>query len=90
MKKVQAITDGSCLGNPGRGGWACILRFGKHKKEMYGSDPDTTKGFLRLHYTKEIIQFDKQTKVFLVSNLRQKPLIHPPNHNVPDLEKKYH
>jgi len=48
MKKVQAITDGSCLGNPGRGGWACILRFGKHKKEMYGSDPDTTNNRMEL------------------------------------------
>lgn len=42
MKKVQAITDGSCLGNPGRGGWACILRYGDHVKEMYGSEPHTT------------------------------------------------
>lgn len=48
MKKIQAITDGSCLGNPGRGGWACILRFGKHKKEMYGSDPDTTNNRMEL------------------------------------------
>lgn len=48
MKKIQAITDGSCLGNPGRGGWACILRFGRHKKEMYGSDPDTTNNRMEL------------------------------------------
>ena len=27
MKKVQIITDGSCLGNPGPGGWAAILRY---------------------------------------------------------------
>ena len=33
MKQVQLITDGSCLGNPGPGGWAYILRYGKHKKE---------------------------------------------------------
>ena len=25
MKKVQLITDGACLGNPGPGGWAAIL-----------------------------------------------------------------
>ena len=42
MKKVQLITDGACLGNPGRGGWACILRFGAHKKEMYGCEAHTT------------------------------------------------
>src|SRR5690348_17868895 len=25
MKHVKLITDGACLGNPGPGGWACIL-----------------------------------------------------------------
>jgi ribonuclease HI len=48
MKKVEAITDGSCLGNPGRGGWACILRYGKHTKELYGSDPHTTNNRMEL------------------------------------------
>jgi ribonuclease HI len=42
MKTVRLITDGSCLGNPGPGGWAYILRFGEFAKEMSGSDPDTT------------------------------------------------
>ena len=42
MKSVTLITDGSCLGNPGPGGWAAILRHGEHKKELSGSDPQTT------------------------------------------------
>ncbi|MDE3165534.1 MAG: ribonuclease HI, partial [Acidobacteriota bacterium] len=42
MKKVQLITDGACLGNPGPGGWAAVLRYGPHKKEMWGSEPQTT------------------------------------------------
>ena len=42
MKRVQLITDGACLGNPGPGGWACILRFGEKKKEMFGSEKQTT------------------------------------------------
>ncbi|MGJ5816939.1 ribonuclease HI [Paludibaculum fermentans] len=48
MKKVQAITDGSCLGNPGRGGWACILRYGGHTKEMYGCERETTNNRMEL------------------------------------------
>ena len=32
MKKVQLITDGACLGNPGRGGWAAILLHGEIEK----------------------------------------------------------
>ncbi|WP_180541631.1 ribonuclease HI [Nevskia soli] len=48
MKKVQLITDGSCIGNPGRGGWACVLRFGEHVKEMYGSSQQTTNNRMEL------------------------------------------
>ena len=42
MKKITLITDGACLGNPGPGGWACILRYNGHTKEMYGAEKHTT------------------------------------------------
>ena len=42
MKSVRLITDGSCLGNPGPGGWAALLRYGKHARELSGAAPDTT------------------------------------------------
>ena len=48
MKKASLITDGSCLGNPGPGGWACILRFGSVKKEIFGYDPHTTNNRMEL------------------------------------------
>jgi ribonuclease HI len=48
MKKVQLITDGACLGNPGPGGWAYILRFGEHKRESWGSEPETTNNRMEL------------------------------------------
>jgi len=48
MKKVQIITDGSCIGNPGPGGWACILRFGGKEREIYGSEPETTNNRMEL------------------------------------------
>jgi ribonuclease HI len=48
LKKVHLITDGSCLGNPGKGGWACVLRYGDHKKEMFGSEPHTTNNRMEL------------------------------------------
>ena len=41
-KRVTLITDGSCLGNPGPGGWAAILRCGGKKKEISGGEPATT------------------------------------------------
>jgi ribonuclease HI len=48
MKTVQLITDGSCIGNPGKGGWASILRYGSQSKEMYGSAPTTTNNRMEL------------------------------------------
>lgn len=48
MKKVQLITDGSCLGNPGPGGWAAILRYGAHRRELFGSSPQTTNNRMEL------------------------------------------
>ena len=47
-KKVQLITDGACLGNPGPGGWAAVLRYGAHKKEMYGCEKHTTNNRMEL------------------------------------------
>jgi ribonuclease HI len=48
LKKVQLITDGACIGNPGPGGWACILRYGDNKKEIFGSEPQTTNNRMEL------------------------------------------
>jgi ribonuclease HI len=48
MKKVQVITDGACLGNPGPGGWAAILRHGEHCKELYGCEAHTTNNRMEL------------------------------------------
>jgi ribonuclease HI len=48
MKKVRLITDGSCLGNPGPGGWAAILRYNQHTKELWGCEPHTTNNRMEL------------------------------------------
>ena len=48
MKQVQLITDGACLGNPGPGGWACILRYGEFNRELFGCEPHTTNNRMEL------------------------------------------
>ena len=48
MKKVQIITDGACSGNPGPGGWAAVLRYNEHKKELFGFAPYTTNNRMEL------------------------------------------
>jgi len=39
---VEIYTDGACRGNPGPGGWGVVLRSGKHEKELYGGETETT------------------------------------------------
>lgn len=48
MKKVTIYTDGACSGNPGVGGWAAILIYGKVKKELSGAEPETTNNRMEL------------------------------------------
>jgi ribonuclease HI len=45
---VIIYTDGACRGNPGPGGWGALLRYGRHEKELCGSDPDTTNNRMEL------------------------------------------
>jgi ribonuclease HI len=42
MKQVILTTDGACIGNPGPGGWAYVLRYGDHVVEIAGGTGDTT------------------------------------------------
>jgi ribonuclease HI len=48
VKRVSLITDGSCLGNSGPGGWARLLRFAGTAKELFGYDPHTTNNRMEL------------------------------------------
>ena len=45
---VDVFTDGACLGNPGPGGWAALLRYGKIEKVISGSEADTTNNRMEL------------------------------------------
>jgi ribonuclease HI len=48
MKQICLVTDGACIGNPGPGGWACLLRYGQHRKELFGSEGHTTNNRMEL------------------------------------------
>ena len=48
MFEVQLYTDGSCLGNPGAGGYASILQFGKHEKVLTGGVARSTNNRMEL------------------------------------------
>ena len=59
MKHVDIYTDGACSGNPGAGGWAAILIYNGHKKEISGYFRETTNNRMELF---AVLQGLKQLK----------------------------
>ena len=45
---IDIYTDGSCLGNPGPGGWAAIIVEGGVKRNLSGGAPGTTNNRMEL------------------------------------------
>ena len=48
MKQVEIYTDGSCLGNPGPGGYAAVIIFNQHRKEISQGFAHTTNNRMEL------------------------------------------
>lgn len=48
QKHVNVFTDGSCLGNPGPGGYGALLIYKEHKKELSGGFKLTTNNRMEL------------------------------------------
>ena len=47
-KQIEVHTDGACLGNPGPGGWAALLRWREVERELSGGEADTTNNRMEL------------------------------------------
>jgi ribonuclease HI len=60
MKEVEIYTDGACSGNPGIGGWAAILIYKEHKKEIFGYFNDTTNNRMELFAILQALKTLKQ------------------------------
>ncbi len=48
MKKVKIYSDGACSGNPGPGGWACVLLYKGNRKNISGFVEHTTNNRMEL------------------------------------------
>ena len=60
LPHVTIYTDGACSGNPGPGGWAALLKYGVHEKELTGSAPETTSNRMEMTAALEAVQALKQ------------------------------
>ena len=48
MEEIILYTDGACSGNPGDGGWACVLIYKDSRKELSGGLKDTTNNIMEI------------------------------------------
>ena len=55
---IKIYTDGSCLGNPGPGGWGAVIIYPDgNEKELSGADLDTTNNRMELQSVIEALDY---------------------------------
>lgn len=63
---VEIYSDGACKGNPGVGGWGALLRCGKHERELFGGEKNTTNNRMELTAVIRALQALKRRSVVKV------------------------
>ena len=79
LPQVIIYTDGACSGNPGPGGWGCVLIHGQRMKELSGGEPDTTNQRMELQAALSALSALKQPcrvqlysdSAYLINGFRQ-------------------
>lgn len=69
QKTVHIYTDGSCLGNPGPGGYGIVIEYGEHHKELWQGYQLTTNNRMEmLAAIKALEALKRPCKVVLTSD----------------------
>jgi ribonuclease HI len=63
---IEIYTDGSCLGNPGVGGWGAILLYKEHLKKISGGNPATTNNQMELKAVIEALKVLKKSSEVII------------------------
>jgi len=61
LKSVTIHSDGACDGNPGPGGWAAVLSYGLHRREISGGELATTNNRMEILAAVEALACLKET-----------------------------
>lgn len=70
-EKLEIYTDGACKGNPGIGGWGCLIKYGNKRKEFYGFELNTTNNKMELTAVIKALSSIKQsTEIVVYSDSR--------------------
>lgn len=83
MHQVTIYTDGACSGNPGPGGWGCVLSSGERRKELNGGEKLTTNQRMELTAAVEALRALKKPcqvvlysdSAYLINGFNQKWLV---------------
>ena len=63
MKPLIIYTDGSCIGNPGPGGWGAVIQHNGKEIELSGPDNPTTNNRMEMMAIVRALQWVKENKL---------------------------
>ena len=63
---IKIYTDGSCIGNPGPGGWAAVILNEKNKKLISGNKNNVTNNQMELLATIKALKCFKNKESFII------------------------
>ena len=66
---IKIYTDGSCIGNPGAGGWAAIILDDKNEKIISGNKNNTTNNQM------ELLAIQKSFEVLAKKNIQNYKIV---------------
>tara|TARA_Y100000590_G_scaffold304385_1_gene343208 strand:- start:1104 stop:1550 length:447 start_codon:yes stop_codon:yes gene_type:complete len=61
--EIKIYIDGSCIGNPGPGGWAVVILSENDKKELFGGEKQTTNNRMELTAAIKALEYCKNQTV---------------------------
>jgi ribonuclease HI len=66
---IKIYTDGSCIGNPGPGGWAAIILMGAKQNVISGRKKNTTNNQMELMAAiRALVFFTKKQKIIIYTD----------------------
>lgn len=68
--KIEIYTDGSCLGNPGPGGWAAVIHHGEETVEISGNEKESTNNRMEMTAIIRALQWVRENFPDKLNNLK--------------------
>ena len=65
--KVEAFTDGACRGNPGPGGWGCVIKMHDKTIKLHGFESSTTNNRMELQAAISALEYLHAVDEFAVT-----------------------